>query len=253
MQLRLVVQIMNIKIDGKEYMGIDGESLLEVAKRNRIDIPSLCHKKGFEGIGRCRLCLVEVVDGMKTKTVSSCLFPIKDGIEVFTNTDKILKMRRDIVLLLLIRTPNNEYIKDLAREYNVEAPARYLNFDLKEDCILCGLCVVACEKLGTNAISLVNRGTTKAVSTPYDDASKDCVGCGACAEVCPTGAIILIDENGTRKIWNRTFDLVKCSICGKYYNTEDALKFIDDKLGLVNQEHICQSCNRKLIGKRFCL
>ncbi len=244
---------MKIKIDGKYYTGSHEETILELAKRNKVDIPSLCYKKGFEGIGRCRLCLVEVVDKGKTKTVSSCLYQLKEGIEVFTNTEKIKKIRKDIVLLLLLRTPNNEYIKELAREYKVEVPVRYLNFDLKENCILCGLCVVACEKLGTEAISMVSRGTTKAVSTPYDDASKDCIGCGACAEVCPTDAISLLDENGTRSIWNRQFQLVQCSECGKYYTTIDSLNFIKDKLGNVNQENICQSCNRKLIGKRFCL
>ena len=244
---------MNIKIDGKYYKGKDGDSLLELAKRNKIDIPSLCHKKGFEGLGRCRLCLVEVKDSGKTKTVSSCVYPIKDGIEVFTNTEKIQKMRKDIVLLLLLRTPNNKYINELAREYNVKAPSRYININEKENCILCGLCVVACEKLGTNAISLVSRGTTKAVSTPYDDASKDCIGCGSCAEVCPTDAISVIDENRMRTIWNRTFNLIECSVCGKYYTTKESLEFIDDKLNIENQDHICQSCNRKLIGKKFCL
>lgn len=253
MLLRLVVQIMDVKIDGKYYKAKDGETLLELARRNRIDIPSLCYKKGFEGLGRCRLCLVEVKDNGRSKTVSSCVYPIKDGIEVFTNSEKISKMRKDIVLLLLLRTPNNVYINKLAREYNVQAPSRYLKLDDKENCILCGLCIVACEKMGTNAISLVSRGTSKSVSTPYDDASKDCIGCGACAEVCPTDAISLIDEDGRRTIWNKTFDLVQCDICGKYYNTVEALKFIDEKLSIENQEHICQSCNKRLIGEKFCL
>lgn len=251
MQLRLVVQIMNIKIDGKYYKGKEGETLLELAKRKKIEIPSLCHKKGFEGLGRCRLCLVEVKEGKRTKIVSSCVYPIKDGIEVLTNTERIIKMRKDIVLLLLLRTPNNEYIKKLAREYDVEAPERYLNIDEKEDCILCGLCVKACEKLGTSAISLVNRGTTKKISTPYDDASKDCIGCGACAEVCPTDAISLVEHDGKRTIWNRTFNLVKCSRCGKYYTTEEALHFIDDKLGIENEEHLCEACNKRLMGEKF--
>ncbi len=242
---------MNIKIDGKYYKGKEGETLLELAKRKKIEIPSLCHKKGFEGLGRCRLCLVEVKEGKRTKIVSSCVYPIKDGIEVLTNTERIIKMRKDIVLLLLLRTPNNEYIKKLAREYDVEAPERYLNIDEKEDCILCGLCVKACEKLGTSAISLVNRGTTKKISTPYDDASKDCIGCGACAEVCPTDAISLVEHDGKRTIWNRTFNLVKCSRCGKYYTTEEALHFIDDKLGIENEEHLCEACNKRLMGEKF--
>lgn len=244
---------MNIKIDGKNYIGKADESLLELAKRSKVDIPSLCYKKGFEGLGRCRLCLVEVKDGEKIKVVSSCVYPLKDGIEVFTNTDKIRKMRKDIILLLLIRTPNNEYINQLASEYEIEVPKRYLDLDEKEDCILCGLCVRACEKLGTNAISLVNRGTSKKVSTPYDNASKDCIGCGSCVDVCPTDAIKMVDKDGKRTIWNRTFDLVECSRCGKYYITEDALEFIEKKLDEEEGEHICESCNKILIGEKFIL
>ena len=87
-------------------------------------------------------------------------------------------------------------------------PARYVDVNSKENCILCGLCVKACEAMGTNAISFVDRGTTKKVSTPYDDASKDCIGCGACADVCPTGNISLTDKDGERNIWNKKFNLV---------------------------------------------
>lgn len=242
---------MKVKIDGTYYDGKSGETLLELAKRNNIPIPNLCHKKGFEGQGRCRLCIVEVKEGKRTKIVSSCVFPIKDGIEVSTNSESILKMRKNIILLLLFRTPNNDYIKTLAKEYNVVAPERYLDMDLKENCILCGLCVKACEMMGTKAISLVNRGTTKKISTPYDDASKDCIGCGACVDVCPTGAISLIDENGKRIIWNKTFDLIACSKCGKYYTTKETMNYLNNKLNIQNEEPICANCKRKLIGEKF--
>ncbi|WP_352419105.1 2Fe-2S iron-sulfur cluster-binding protein [Proteiniborus sp.] len=242
---------MKLKINGNYYEGKAGETLMELAKRNNINIPSLCHKKGFEGLGRCRLCLVEVKEGHRTKVVSSCVYPIKDGVEVITNSDKILKMRKNIIMLLLLRTPNNEYIKNLAKEYGVVAPERYMNTDEKEDCVLCGLCVKACETMGTNAISMVNRGTTKKVSTPYDDASKDCIGCGACAEVCPTKAISLIDKDGKRIIWNRTFDLIKCSKCGRYYTTNEAFHYANNKLDIIIEEPLCEDCKRKLTGEKF--
>lgn len=242
---------MKIKIDGNLYEGIPGETLMELAKRNNVDIPNLCHKTGFEGQGRCRLCMVEVNEGRRTKVVSSCVFPIKDGLEVVTNSDKIKKMRKDIILLLLLKTPNNQYIKKLAEEYEVIPPERYEDKTSTEDCILCGLCVKACEKMGTSAISLVNRGTTKKVSTPYDDSSKDCIGCGACAEVCPTRAIKFTDKDTTRTIWNKEFNLVKCESCGKYYTTKEALNFINKKLGEESSEHICESCRKKSISEKF--
>lgn len=222
---------------------------MEIAKRNNIDIPNLCHKKGFEGQGRCRLCMVEVTEKNKTKVVSSCIFPIKEGIEVTTNTESIIKMRKNIILLLLLKTPNNEFIKKLAEAYGITAPIRYIYNMSNENCILCGLCVKACEKMGTSAISLVNRGTTKKVSTPYDDASKDCIGCGACAEVCPTNAISLKDENGIRTIWNKEFELINCKQCGKYYTTKEAYEFINTKLE--DEKQICDSCKKKLIVERF--
>lgn len=240
---------MKIKINGNFYEGFEGETLMELAKRNNIDIPNLCHKKGFEGQGRCRLCMVEVTEKNKTKVVSSCVFPIKEGIEVATNSDNIFKMRKNIILLLLLKTPNNEYINHLAEEYGIRAPRRYIDYMDNENCILCGLCVKACEKMGTSAISLVNRGTTKKVSTPYDDASKDCIGCGACAEVCPTKAISLKDEGEIRTIWNKEFELVKCEHCNKFYATKESLEFINSKLE--DEEHICDACRKKLIGERF--
>lgn len=242
---------MKIKIDGKYYEGKPGETLMELAKRNNIDIPSICHKKGFEGLGRCRLCIVEVKERNKTKVVSSCVYPIKEGIEVTTNSDKILRMRKNIVMLLLLRAPNNEYIRKLAKDYEVLIPQRYLSNSEKEECVLCGLCVKACEIMGTNAISMVNRGTTKKVSTPYDDPSKDCIGCGACAEVCPTNAIDIIDKGGQRTIWNRAFDLLKCSQCGRYYTTEEAFNYVNGKLDIKNDEPICEDCKRKIQGKKF--
>lgn len=237
------------RIDGRLYEGFPGETIMELAKRNNIEIPHLCHKKGFEGLGRCRLCLVEVDEGRGKKIVSACVYPIKSEVEINTLSDRIIKMRRDIIFLLLLRSPDNEYIKNLAAEYHVKVVERYKNKE-KEDCILCGLCVKACEKLGTNAISLVNRGTRKKVSTPFDDASLDCIGCGACAEVCPTDAIKMTEEKGIRKIWNREFYLVQCQVCGKYYTTEDALKYSASMLES-QEEHICDYCKKKAMAGRF--
>ena len=152
---------MKIKVDGVYYEGIEGETLMELAKRNNIDIPNLCHKSGLEGQGRCRLCMVEVTENNKTKVVSSCIYPIKDEIEVKTSTDNIIKMRKNIIMLLLLKTPHNEYINKLADNYHVTPPSSYTDESSNENCILCGLCVNACEKMGTSAISFVNRGTTK--------------------------------------------------------------------------------------------
>lgn len=240
---------MKIKINDNFYDAEAGEILLDVAKRYNIGIPTLCNKKGIEGQGRCRLCMVEVKENNKTKIVSSCVYPVKQGIEVFTNTEKIRKIRKDIIFLLFLKTPNNTYIKKLAKSYGIIPPEKYIDTLSNENCILCGLCVKACKKMGTSAISFVNRGTSKKVSTPYDDASKDCIGCGACAEVCPTHAISLKDEKGIRTIWNKQFNLVKCSSCGKYYTTKESVEFIEEKIK--NYDLLCDSCKRKIISEKF--
>lgn len=241
---------MKLKINGKLCEGHEGETLMEVARRNNINIPGLCYKRGVEGQGRCRLCLVEVKEGNRRRIVSACVYPIKDGIEVTTTTEEIVKMRKDIILMLLLRSPNNEYINSLARAYRIEIPERYLDKNKKEDCILCGLCVKACQSMGTSAISLVDRGINKKVSTPYDDASKDCIGCGACAEVCPTNAIKMIDLDGKRTIWNRTFDLIKCSRCGEYFITKEAYDHMENKLD-EEKRPICDHCKKKAIAQKF--
>ncbi len=240
---------MKIKINSNLYAGCEGETIMELAKRNNIDIPNLCHKKGIEGQGRCRLCMVEVKEENKVKTVSSCVYPIREGIEVFTDTENLRNLRKNIILLMLIKAPNNEYINKLALDYEIIIPQKYIDISNTENCILCGLCVKACEKMGTNAISLVNRGASKKVATPYDDASKDCIGCGACAEVCPTKAIGLKDEDCIRTIWNTEFELIKCSDCGRYYATKDAIEFIENKID--DYKTLCDCCRKKIISNKF--
>ena len=87
-------------------------------------------------------------------------------------------------------------------------------------CILCGLCVQACESMGTGAISTVNRGVDKEINTPYGAASDDCVGCLSCANVCPTDSIPFMEDSETRTIWNRTFELSRCKECGRVLGTQ---------------------------------
>lgn len=240
---------MKVFIDGKPCEAEYGEYILDVAKRNGIHIPTLCHSDALSGIGSCRLCIVEVVEGSRRRVVTSCLYPVTREIEVFTSTEKIKKMRKTIIMLLSSRAPQNDYIKRMREEYGVRPTSRFKG-DNNEQCILCGLCVKACEAIGTNAIAAVNRGITKKISTPYDEASEDCIGCGACAQVCPTGAIGMYQEEGKRTIWGRTFELLKCEQCGKYYATREQLKHSIDKLD-GKKEMLCDRCKKKAVAASF--
>ena len=114
--------------------------------------------------------------------------------------------------------------------------------------MLCGLCVQACDSLGTSAISTVNRGVDKMVNTPYGDPSSSCVGCLSCANVCPTEAIPYTQTADARTIWNRTFELVKCERCGAVMGTPESVAHAAKRAGLDEVPTLCDECRKKLIA-----
>ncbi len=182
--------MITFKLNGKEVQGEEGEYILQVAERCGVEIPTLCYHKALGPAGMCRLCTVEVFDGRKTDFVTACNYPIREGIEVGTETDAVLEGRKLIVELLLARCPNVPMVKKLAATYGIKEP-RFKKRD--EDCILCGLCVRICERMGNSAISLTGRGVDMKVDTPFHLQTDLCMACGACASVCPTGHIKLED------------------------------------------------------------
>ena len=178
-------------IDGKIVEAEEGKTVLQVARENNIEIPTLCYHEALEPYGACRLCLVEVTAGGRTRLVSSCTYPVEQGIEVRTNSEEVIEARKMNVELLLAKCPNVEVIQNLAKDFGIEKPRFKLDDD---DCILCGLCVRICEeRMGVSAISLTGRGIDVKVDTPFHIHSDICMACGACAFICPTGAIKLED------------------------------------------------------------
>jgi NADH dehydrogenase/NADH:ubiquinone oxidoreductase subunit G len=243
---------MKIEIDGKPYQVESGEFILDVCKRNGIYIPTLCHSDALPGQGSCRLCIVEVIERGRTKVVTSCLYPLTKQVEVLTKSEKIISMRKTIVTLLVARAPQNQYMKKLKEEYGIASEEiERFTVDDAENCILCGLCVKACEEIGTNAISTVNRGITKKISTPYDEPSANCIGCGSCNFVCPTGAIKMNDTEGTRSIWGKTFKLLKCEKCGDYFTTKEHFEYTSEKLNESNREVLCKGCKKETVAEKF--
>jgi bidirectional [NiFe] hydrogenase diaphorase subunit len=181
--------MINFTINDREVSGEDGWTILEVARCHGIDIPTLCQHGAVEPSGACRLCMVEVDDGRRTRVVASCLYPIRAGIKVQTNSDRIKNVRRWVLQMLVDEHPGSERLKVLAQAHGVRE-SRFKSDRYEDYCILCGLCVRACDEVaGVGCLSFGNRGVHKEVTTSYHQPSPECIGCGTCLYVCPTEAM----------------------------------------------------------------
>ncbi|MFH1560755.1 MAG: 2Fe-2S iron-sulfur cluster-binding protein [Chloroflexota bacterium] len=171
-------------IDGREVEAESGRTILEVASAQGINIPTLCYHKGLLPEGACRLCVVEIAG--RSRLSASCSYPVEEGIEVKTDSPRVVKARRLVAEMLCLRCPEVPRVQELAREFGADE-ARLKRFTPdNETCILCGLCIRICkERMGVNAIDFVNRGSTRKVSPPFDRFSPICLTCGACVSVCP--------------------------------------------------------------------
>lgn len=176
-------------INGKKVRAKENSTLLEICQKQAISIPTLCYHPDLTPQGSCRLCTVEVSQGGKSRMVTSCNYPVREGIEVKTHSERVIQLRKILVELLLARCPNVPYLQNLARELGIEK-SRFKTHPQRDNCILCGLCVRTCRELvGADAISFSKRGILKKVSTPFEVDSDQCLACGACEYICPTGAI----------------------------------------------------------------
>jgi len=160
-----------------------GTTLLEAAKLLGFPIPTLCHDETLESYGACRLCVVEIGEGAKSKLVTSCTYLAEEGLKVRTASKRVIRARKMIIELLLATCPQSKTIQDLAAANGV----RQQRFKQEnEDCILCGLCVRMCEQqMMAKAIGFRGRGTNRSIGTPFDIRSDECRLCGGCMYICP--------------------------------------------------------------------
>lgn len=230
-----------ITIDGREITAESGVTVMEAAREANIHIPNLCSNEELTPYGACRLCMVEVTHGKRTRLVASCIYEVAEGISVKTETEQIADTRKLVIELLLTRNPKHPVLLGYAEKFGIDKP----RFEAEvKGCILCGQCVRTCrEVVGVSAIGFEGRGVTRKIATPFGEAPPDCIACGSCHYICPVDVIPMKDKDGVRRIWNTDFPLAKCESCGQYFAPEKQLEYFCKITGLP-REHFnnCPTC-----------
>lgn len=225
------MNMVNIKIDNMPLTVKEGSTILEAAHQAKIEIPTLCYLKDINEIGACRICVVEV-KGART-LVASCVYPVAEGMEVFTHTPRVMNARKMNLELLLsnhnqdclacVRNNNCE-LQKLCHEfgvtdsqsfagerqkYEIDDTAKHMTRD-NSKCILCRRCVAVCSKQqDVSVIGCNERGFKTHVGCAFEKGLGDtaCVSCGQCIVACPTGA--LSEKDNTDKVWEALNDETK--------------------------------------------
>jgi len=176
-----------LQIDGREVEARKGMTILEAAQSAGIFIPTLCHHEKLEAYGACRICTVEVEARGRKNLVAACLYPVEQNLAVRTRSEKVDRIRKMILELLLAHAPYAFALQDLAKEYGADKD----RFEKEASfCIHCGLCVRYCAEVKKkNAVGFVDRGTRREISFIPEIASKECWNCKECFPLCPTEAL----------------------------------------------------------------
>ncbi len=219
-------------INGQSYEFTEGESILDVAKRNGIDIPVMCYLEHITPTGACRLCLVEI-EGY-SKPMAACVTYAIDGMKVKTDTEMVIKDRNQMMDFILMKHPLDCPVCDKAGECMLQDTA--FEFGITEEtvsvpkpqkeikvwnkivhnenlCILCERCVKICHELtGRSALKIEERGFNNYIAT-VDPNGLDCDFCGLCVDYCPVGALLDKPFNHKIRVWDLKDTLTTCSYC----------------------------------------
>ena len=250
----------SIKINGSEYLAHTDETILDVSKRNSIEIPHLCFKEGMRPDGNCRVCVVEI-EGERTLQ-PSCIRKVTDGMVINTNNDRVIHSQKVVVELLQSDVSSEKYdpsseLTHWAEKLQVETvrfpskvqnkhdfshPAIAVNLDA---CIQCTRCVRACREEQVNdVIGYAKRGISSEIIFDLDDpmGTSTCVGCGECVQACPTGALMPSKDVG-QVVPDKKVDSV-CPYCGvgcllTYNIKDDKILYAEGRDGPANMSRLC--------------
>jgi len=173
-----------LQIDGREVRAKEGMTVLEAAESAGIFIPTLCHHKTLQPFGGCRICIVEAESRAGTRLIASCVYPVEENLIVRTRSEKVDRIRKTLLELLLAHAPDSPPLHELAKQYGANRD-RYEKESMF--CIHCGLCVRYCAEVKKkNAVGFIDRGTRKEVSFIPEISVKECDACKECFPLCPT-------------------------------------------------------------------
>ncbi len=248
-----------VTIDDKPIEARQGETILQVARKGGIWIPTLCHHEAVEPYGACRLCMVEIDRGRWWKVVTACNFPIRGDLTVRVNSERALRARRGVMELLLARCPESPKLKELAARMGVLGTPYPHVTEAQRNCILCGLCVQVCaDVIGASAIAPAGRGVERTIAAPFRLASEDCIGCGACAAVCPVGTIVVREHEEEVEIspFKSRIKRKRCADCGKPVASELVKQALCRRGGppvteILAGHDLCPHCKRQKLVKEL--
>ncbi len=183
-----------IEIDGKKIQAKPDTTILQNAREAGIEIPTLCNEERLAPYGGCRMCMVEITRNNRSRLVTSCVYPVEEGLVVKTDTEKVKKIRRTLLELILPLSPTGPVLA-LAEKYGLKGS----RFTAEEtSCILCGLCVRYCAEVKkANAIGFTGRGINREIAFIKENASKACASCRECFDLCPSGKVAMITDGST--------------------------------------------------------
>ena len=256
-----------LTIDGQQVIVPEDYTIIQAAEKLNIEIPALCYDPNLEIAAACRLCIVEIEGSSKLQT--SCSTKVKEGMVVYTESEKVVVVRKELLQLLLDSHPNDcltcqKAGECLLQKYAYRYEVKFREHDgamrpnlvdtsspyiLKDNskCILCGKCVRTCNRVDERQVlSFAERGYDTRIVLDADQtfATSKCVSCNRCVAVCPVGALIDKRQLGKARVWDADRKTINCKVCAYGCEFEVLSK---------NKENIAIRAKSPSNGRPLCL